>query len=99
MITITNEMICGNIAYENGEYRISGDYKIAPDTKKLNTLNISVTKNNVFFGNANVYRSGDELGCNYNDMKQDYASDIADEITALVSELEAKYSSMALTSI
>lgn len=32
MITITNEMICGNIAYENGEYRINGDYWVDPNT-------------------------------------------------------------------
>lgn len=99
MITITNEMVCGNIAYENGDYRITGDYRVDPKTKKLNTLNVSVNKANEYAGNVNAYQSGEELAYNYNNMKQEYVTLVAEEITSLVTELEAKYTSMALTSI
>lgn len=99
MITITNEMVCGNIAYENGSYKINGDYRVNPTTKKLNTLNVSVNKSDTYAGNVNAYQNGEEIAYNYNGMKQEDVTLVANEITALVSELEAKYASMALTSI
>lgn len=99
MITITNEMVCGNIAYKNGDYKINGDYRVNPTTKKLDTLNVSVNKTDAYAGNVNAYKNGEELSYNYNNMKQDEVTAVADEITALVSELETKYSSMTLTSI
>lgn len=99
MITITNEMVCGNIAYENGDYKINGDYRVNPTTKKLNTLNVSVNKSDTYAGNVNAYQNGDELAYNYNGMKQEDVTLVANEITSLVTELEAKYTSVALTSI
>lgn len=99
MITITNEMVCGNIAYENGDYRITGDYRVDPTTKKLNTLNVSVNKANEYAGNVNAYQNGEELAYNYNGMKQEDVTLVAGEITSLVTELETKYSSAAFTSI
>lgn len=97
MITITNEMICGNIAYENGEYRINGDYRVDPNTKKLNTLNVSVNKADAYAGSVNAYQNGEQLAYNYNNMKQENATAVADEITSLVGELEAKYSAKTLS--
>lgn len=99
MITVTNEMICGNVEYTNGDYRITGDYRVSPKTKKLTSLNVSVNKAEQYAGNVNAYENGDTLSYNYNSMKQEEVSSVATEITALVSELESKYSSMALTSI
>lgn len=99
MITITNEMVCGNIAYENGDYRITGDYRVDPKTKKLNTLNVSVNKSDTYAGNVNAYHNGEEISYNYNNMKQEYVTLVAEEITSLVTELEAKYSSITFTSI
>ena len=99
MITITNEMVCGNVAYENGEYKINGDYRVNPTTKKLNTLNVSVNKSDTYAGNVNAYQNGEEISYNYNNMKQEDVTLVANEITSLVTELEAKYSSTALTSI
>ena len=99
MITITNEMVCGNVAYESGEYKINGDYRVDPNTKKLNTLNVSVNKSDTYAGNVNAYQNGEEIAYNYNGMKQEDVTLVANEITNLVTELEAKYSSTALTSI
>lgn len=99
MITITNEMVCGNIAYENGSYKINGDYRVDPNTKKLNTLNVSVNKSDTYAGNVNAYQNGEEISYNYNGMKQEDVTLVANEITNLVTELEAKYSSTVLTSI
>ena len=99
MITITNEMVCGNVAYENGEYKINGDYRVDPNTKKLNTLNVSVNKSDTYAGNVNAYQNGEEIAYNYNGMKQEDVTLVANEITNLVTELEAKYSSTVLTSI
>lgn len=99
MTTITNEMICGNIAYENGEYKISGDYKVDPSTKKLNALNVSINKSDAYVGNVNTYQNGEELVYNYNGMKQEDVTLIAEQITTLITELESKYANMTLTSI
>lgn len=99
MITITNEMVCGNVAYENESYKINGDYRVNPTTKKLNTLNVSVNKSDTYAGNVNAYQNGEEIAYNYNDMKQEDVTLVANEITSLVTELEAKYSSTVLTSI
>lgn len=99
MITITNEMVCGNIAYQNGDYKINGDYRVNPTTKKLTTLNVSVNKSDTYAGNVNAYQNGEEISYNYNGMKQEDVTLVANEITSLVTELEAKYSSMTLTSI
>lgn len=97
MITITNEMVCGNIAYENGEYKINGDYRIDPNTKKLNTLNVSVNKTEGYAGSVNAYQNGEQLAYNYNNMKQEDVTAVATEITSLVGELEAKYSAKTLS--
>lgn len=99
MITITNETIGGNVSYTNGEYRMTGDYRIGPSTKKIETLNVSVTKSEVYSGNVNAYKNGDELQYNYNNMKQEEVSDIANEITSLVGEIEAKYSNISLSTL
>lgn len=99
MITITNEMLCGNIAYKNGDYKINGDYRVNPTTKKLNTLNVSVNKSDTYAGNVNAYQNGDELSYNYSSMKQEDVTLVAEEITSLVTELEAKYASMSQSSI
>ena len=97
MITITNEMVCGNVAYENGEYKINGDYRVDPNTKKLNTLNVSVNKTDGYAGSVNAYQNGEQLAYNYNNMKQEDVAAVADEITSLVGELEAKYSAKTLS--
>lgn len=97
MITITNEMVCGNVAYENGEYKINGDYRVDPNTKKLNTLNVSVNKTDGYAGSVNAYQNGEQLAYNYNNMKQEEVTLVAEEITNLVTELEAKYSAKTLS--
>lgn len=97
MITITNETIGGNVEYTNGEYRITGDYRINPTTKKLDTLNVSVNKTDAYAGNVNAYKNGEYLSYNYNNMKQEDVTAVADEITSLVGELEAKYSAKTLS--
>lgn len=97
MITITNEMVCGNVAYESGEYKINGDYRVDPNTKKLNTLNVSVNKTDGYAGSVNAYQNGEQLAYNYNNMKQEDVAAVADEITSLVGELEAKYSAKTLS--
>lgn len=97
MITITNETIGGNVEYTNGEYRITGDYRINPTTKNLDTLNVSVNKTDAYAGNVNAYKNGEELSYNYNNMKQKDVTAVADEITSLVGELEAKYSAKTLS--
>lgn len=99
MITVTNETIGGNVEYTNGEYRITGDYRINPTTKKLDTLNVSINKSEVYAGNVNAYQSGDELQYNYNNMKQENVANVSVEITSLVTEIEERYSSVSLTSI
>lgn len=97
MITVTNEMICGNVEYTNGDYRITGDYRISPRTKKLTSLNVSVNKAEQYAGNVNAYENGDTLSYNYNSMKQEEVANVSVEITDLVAKLENKYSSAALT--
>lgn len=99
MITITNEMVCGNIAYENGDYKINGDYKVSPTSKKINILNVSVNKSDMYAGNVNSYQNGEELAYNYNGMKQEDVAAVANEISKLISELETRYTSIVLTSI
>ena len=98
MITIANEMVCGNIAYENNGYKINGDYRVDPATKKTTALNVSVNKGESYSGTVNAYQNGQELSYNYNSMKQEDVSGVAAEITSLVTELEAKYQSIVLTS-
>lgn len=97
MITVTNETIGGNVEYTNGEYRITGDYRINPTTKKLDTLNVSINKSEVYAGNVNAYQSGDELQYNYNNMKQENVAAVSVEISSLVSELEFRYSEKTLS--
>lgn len=97
MITVTNETIGGNVEYTNGEYRITGDYRINPTTKKLDTLNVSINKSEVYAGNVNAYQSGDELQYNYNNMKQENVANVSVEITSLVTELETRYSGKTLS--
>jgi hypothetical protein len=97
MITVTNETIGGNVEYTNGEYRITGDYRINPTTKKLDTLNVSINKSEVYAGNVNAYQSGDELQYNYNNMKQENVAAVSVEISSLVSELESRYSEKTLS--
>lgn len=99
MITVINEMICGNVEYTNGDYRITGDYRISPKTKKLTSLNVGVNKGVQYAGNVNAYESGEELTYNYNNMKQEDVAGVSVEITAVVTELESKYDSIAVTSI
>lgn len=99
MITVTNEMICGNVEYANGDYRITGDYRVSPRTKKLTSLNVSVNKAEQYAGNVNAYENGEELAYNYNGMKQEDVAGVSVEITAVVTELESKYDSIAVTSI
>lgn len=97
MITVTNETIGGNVEYTNGEYRITGDYRINPTTNKLDTLNVSINKSEVYAGNVNAYQSGDELQYNYNNMKQENVAAVSVEISSLVSELESRYSEKTLS--
>ena len=94
MITVTNEMICGNVEYTNGDYRITGDYRVSPKTKKLTSLNVSVNKGEQYAGNVNAYENGEELAYNYNGMKQEDVAGVSVEITELVAELETKYETM-----
>lgn len=91
MITVTNEMVCGNIAYESGNYKMDGDYKVEPNTKKLNMLNVSITKNEIYSGSVNAYKNGDELAYNYNSMKQEDVTSIATGVATIVSEIEGRY--------
>lgn len=97
MIEITNETIGGNVSYTNGEYRIQGDYRVNPETKKIETMNVSVNKNDTYAGNVNVYTNGTDQQVNYNSMKQSDVAEVSNEITSLISELESRYSSVTLT--
>ena len=60
MVEITNETIGGNVSYTNGEYRITGDYRVNPKIKNVETMNVSVYKNEQYSGNVNVYTNGEE---------------------------------------
>lgn len=95
---ITNERIAGNFSYENGEYKVSGDFKVNPETKKMETLNSSVLHENENIGTVNAYKSGDEIRYNYNEMTQENVTPVASVIESLVSELEARYANVALMS-
>lgn len=96
MIEITNETIGGNVSYTNGEYRTQGDYRVNPETKKVDTLNVSVNRNEAYAGNVNIYTNGTEQQVNYNSMKQSDVAEVSTEITALIGELENRYSSVTL---
>ena len=97
MIEITNETIGGNVSYTNGEYRIQGDYRVNTGTKKVYTLNVSVVKNDNNAGNVNVYTNNSERKANYNDMRQEDVDEVSTQITAIIGELEQKYSDVTLT--
>ena len=97
MVEITNETIGGNVSYTNGEYRITGDYRVNPKIKNVETMNVSVYKNEQYSGNVNVYTNGEERQVNYNNMNQDDVAEISVEITTLIGELEQKYNSVTLT--
>lgn len=97
MIEITNETIGGNVSYTNGEYRIQGDYRVNPETNKVDTLNVSVNRNEAYAGNVNIYTNGTEQQVNYNSMKQDDVALISSEISSCISEIEERYSSVSLS--
>lgn len=97
MIEITNETIGGNVSYTNGEYRIQGDYRVNPETKKVDTLNVSVNRNEAYAGNVNIYTNGTEQQVNYNSMKQSDVALISSEISSCISEIEERYSSVSLS--
>lgn len=98
MMEILNEVISGNITYTNGDYRIQGDYKINPNTKKVDSMNVSIYKDETYSGNVNVYTDNNgELTSNYNNMLKIEISPIDDEITLIIQELEVKYNTLSLS--
>lgn len=98
MIEVLNEVISGNITYTNGDYRIQGDYKINPNTKKVDSINVSIYKDEIHSGNVNVYIDNDgELTSNYNNMLKTEISPIDDEITLMIQELEVRYNTLSLS--
>ena len=97
MVEITNETIGGNVSYKNGEYKITGDYRVNPKKKNVETMNVSVYKNEQYSGNVNVYTNGEERQVNYNNMNQDDVALISSEISSCISEIEERYSSVSLS--
>lgn len=98
MIEITNEMIAGNISYTNGNYRMDGDYRVNPSTHKVEVMNVSVMKSDEPVGSVNAYMNG-ELLCNYNGMIQSSVSEVSVEISALIQEIENRYSGISIYGI
>lgn len=98
MIEVLNEVISGNITYTNGDYKIQGDYKINPNTKKVDSINVSIYKDEIYSGNVNVYTDNDgELTSNYNNMLKTEISPIDDEITLMIQELQIRYNTLSLS--
>lgn len=91
MITVTNEMTCGNFEYASGEMTLRGDFKVKPENGKVDYINISINRGGMDIGNAYANKEQFSLKFSYNNIRQEDAETVVATTTALVNELEMKY--------
>ena len=94
MITVKNEMRCADFEYETSIVKVEGKVRI-DNSNKVASIDsgMAYTKEgNEYVGVFNVYKNGDKLKLNINDISSENAGNVAVAINSAMGELEEKYS-------